>query len=109
MSLPNYLRKPKHKQTVVATKLGWVVAETGELLVRVKDLDKKLAEYLGIESVVFNAKDAVIEVVDDKQAEAGDELEELVKQVEAGEQAEPEEAPVVEKKRRGRPKATNKV
>lgn len=52
-NIPNWARKPYHPKKVVATKQGWVVEETGELLVRVRNLDEKLAEYLGVQSVTF--------------------------------------------------------
>lgn len=44
---PAFLNKPNHSGTVVATARGWVVEETGELLVSVKNLDKRISEYLG--------------------------------------------------------------
>lgn len=44
---PAFLNKPIHSGTVVATARGWVVEETGELLVSVKGLDRKISEYLG--------------------------------------------------------------
>jgi len=42
--LPMWARKPKHKQTVVATSRGWMVLQTGEYLKIVKDLDVRLSE-----------------------------------------------------------------
>lgn len=45
--VPNWLRKPSHKKEVVATEKGWVVKETGELLVRVLNLPQRIAEYFG--------------------------------------------------------------
>lgn len=42
--LPNWARKPSHKQLVVATEKGWTVDSTGEVIVSVRDLDKKLTE-----------------------------------------------------------------
>ena len=53
-NIPNWARKPYHPKKVVATKQGWVVEETGEILVRVRNLDEKLAEYLGVQSVAFD-------------------------------------------------------
>ena len=50
--IPAWLRKPKHKKEVVASEKGWIVKDTGELLVRVPGLSKKLAEYLGTEVVI---------------------------------------------------------
>lgn len=45
--LPSWAVVPKHKKTVVASSKGWIVEDTGEILVRVRDLDQKLSE-LGI-------------------------------------------------------------
>lgn len=39
-----HLKKPIHKEEVIATPKGWVVARTGEVLVSVKGLDQMLAE-----------------------------------------------------------------
>lgn len=47
---PIWATKPKHKKNVIVTSMGWAVEETGELLVRVRDLDIKLAE-LGLYEV----------------------------------------------------------
>jgi hypothetical protein len=49
--IPSWLRKPTHKKEVVATEKGWVVKETGELLVSVRNLSTKLAEYFGVKNV----------------------------------------------------------
>lgn len=40
--LPIWARKPIHKKEVIATPIGWIVKETGEVLKRVIDLDQKL-------------------------------------------------------------------
>lgn len=97
MSLPKHLRKPKHRLPVVASANGWEVAETGELLVRVKDLDKKLAEYFGVAAV-----EPVVEVAEDvADAQEDAEIDAIVEQIEAA-QAEVEEV-VEAPKRRGRP------
>jgi hypothetical protein len=45
--LPNWLRKPTHKKEVIATSKGWIVKDTGEILVSVKNLDKRIEEYFG--------------------------------------------------------------
>lgn len=58
---PAFLNKPIHKGTVVATARGWVVEETGELLVSVKNLDQKISEYLG--SVIALTPPVLDEVV----------------------------------------------
>jgi hypothetical protein len=88
--LPFWAVKPKHKKTVIVTPKGWAVEETGELLVRVRDLDQKLAEY-GIQ-VDFDEVELTDEVV---------ETPEEVKEV-AEEKKEEVVAPV--KKKAGRPK-----
>lgn len=41
-TLPVWARKPKHKEKVIPTSKGWVVESTGEVLVSMRDLDKKL-------------------------------------------------------------------
>lgn len=58
---PAFLNKPVHSGTVVATARGWVVEETGELLVSVKNLDKRISEYLG--SVISLVPPVLEEVV----------------------------------------------
>lgn len=40
-----HFKKPFHKKEVVATSQGWVVKETGELLVSVKGLDNLLEQH----------------------------------------------------------------
>lgn len=116
---PVWLRKPKHKELVVASSKGWIVASTGELLVSVKDLDKKLALYLGTESVELTSpqdeiaaildideQQTVIEVAQEEVSD--DEVDALLKQVEEqndkiNDVEEMQEAEVVKPKRRGRP------
>lgn len=58
--VPMWARKPSHKQKVVASKNGWIVESTGELLVSVKNLDQKLAEYLGVGTVTFDHENSQI-------------------------------------------------
>lgn len=77
---PIWATKPKHKKNVIVTSMGWAVEETGELLVRVRDLDVKLAE-LGL----YDVEDPVIEVKDEVTEETTT-------------------PPVIEKKKAGRPK-----
>lgn len=103
MRQPAYLRKPSHRKTVVATSRGWVVEETGELLVKVRDLDKKLAEHISAEIAEVTPDVTEVEVTDSA-------IEELISQVEAAtveqiEAPEAEELKVEEKpapKKRGR-------
>lgn len=71
---PIWATKPKHKKTVVVTSMGWAVEETGELLVRVRDLDIKLAE-LGL----FQDEDKTEEVVTLDKEKKEDEVEVPVK------------------------------
>lgn len=42
--LPAWAYKPKHTGEVVASNRGWVLKSTGELLVSMQNLDKKLEE-----------------------------------------------------------------
>lgn len=51
------LRKPKHKELVVATSKGWEVERTGELLVRFRGLDQKLKETVIIEGEEYTVVD----------------------------------------------------
>lgn len=104
--IPKIFQKPKHKGTVVATARGWVVEETGELLVSVRGLADKLAEYLspkvidvqfviqGIQDKVEGVVDVVqetIEEIKDSIENAVDEIQEVVSPEEKVEdQGEPE-------------------
>jgi len=57
---PRWLQKPKHDDWVSATDKGWVVDKTGEVLVSVKDLDKKIEQYVEeLEHVSKIAREAV--------------------------------------------------
>lgn len=44
---PNWAVKPKHRKEVVATDKGWIVKDTGEMLLRVNGLLDKLKEFNG--------------------------------------------------------------
>lgn len=44
MFIPQWLVKPKYKKPLAITSKGWVDKETGELIVSVRDLDKKIKE-----------------------------------------------------------------
>lgn len=125
------LRKPKHKELVVATSKGWVVERTGELLVSIRGLDQKLKESLCIDDVehavvdlptdsnlddeLNNLINTISMVAGEKLKQESDESESKSDQTEEGESDETkledeskseeikEEQPVVEKKKRGRP------
>jgi hypothetical protein len=43
--IPKWMHKPKNSGTVVATEKGWVVQETGEVLIAMKDLDKRIKAF----------------------------------------------------------------
>lgn len=43
--LPLWAKKPKHTKEVIATEKGWVVKETGEILVSIKNLDQRLKQF----------------------------------------------------------------
>lgn len=62
MKDPIYFRKPKHKESVIATDRGWEVERTGELLVRVRDLKQKLSESGLLDNDV--EKDVIDELID---------------------------------------------
>lgn len=127
------LRKPKHKELVVATSKGWVVERTGELLVSIRGLDQKLKETLCIDDVdhtvvdlptdsnlddeLNNLINTISMVAGEKLKQESDESESksdqteedvtaTVDETEEGESKSEEvkeEQPVVEKKKRGRP------
>lgn len=124
--LPIWAKKPKSKKTVIATPKGWVVKDTGEVLVSNKGLDEKLkALYKEIESVSSDKADIVVEedVAVVEQAKVEEEISKLgddTKEEEPEQQPKepvdldkkkelnkPEEAPKVTqekpRKRRGRP------
>jgi hypothetical protein len=56
--LPQWARKPSHKQTVIATSKGWVVKETGEVLKLVRDLDERLKN---LEESAKGISDSIVE------------------------------------------------
>ncbi len=60
MSIPFWAVVPKHSKKVVATERGWVVEETGELLVSLRGLASRLKNYLKETSEL---KDHIQEVV----------------------------------------------
>lgn len=88
MKIPKIFQKPNHKKLVVATPAGWVVEETGEVLVSVKNLDVKLSEFLGQE-LVLPIQDIVEEIItEEKLEESVEETEEKVEVVEVIENLE---------------------
>lgn len=80
-------RKPKHREKVIATNRGWVVARTGELLSRVNNLVDKLAE-LGVEAEVLEpviepaVADVLNTLLDEVEAETGSsDVEQVIDEV----------------------------
>lgn len=59
--VPAWLRKPVHKKEVVASDKGWVVKDTGELLVRVPNLITKIAEYFGTAPVLVKEPEVKVD------------------------------------------------
>ena len=121
--VPAWLRKPNHKEEVVASDKGWIVKRTGELLVRVPRLKDKLAEYLGMsvsveplveeslipvesqeQKVEENTEQKIQDSMPPQAEEAKQEVEQPVQEeTQAPEQTEAEEKPAEEQpKRRGR-------
>ena len=112
--LPIWAKIPKHKNKVIATSRGWVVESTGEVLVSVKGLDKKLialnAEIkdvpdLNVVAAPVTLREDVSEptpvVVSEVEEPATEEVSEAVTE-EVSEEAPEAEEPAP-KKRRGRP------
>lgn len=102
-NLPIWARQPAHKKEVIATKRGWEVKETGELLRSVRDLPERLKE-LFKEVETFKKDVTVVEhSQDDSKSEETTEVESN-KEDEKVEESEPEkiEEPQEEKPKRGR-------
>lgn len=128
---PAFLNKPNHSGTVVATARGWVVEETGELLVSVKNLDRRISEYLGtaialtppvLEEVVTPVIEApedvdikalldtlpekplpVVDAVTAPEAPVATPVSDVVEVQEVADEPKPQAEPEVTKPRRGRP------
>lgn len=104
MKEPSFLRKPKHKETVVATSQGWVVERTGEILVRVRDLDKKIFAHFG-EVVETDIVDDLIKDIDTQDVTETENKEDIITQlinvIEQVNEQKTEEIPAP--KKRGRP------
>lgn len=64
LSTPVWLRKPQHKDKVIATERGWVVESTGEVLVRVRNLPTLLANHFGVPVQLGSSSTAVPEKVE---------------------------------------------
>lgn len=75
--LPNWAKKPKHKKEVIATKKGWVVKETGEVLSSIRGLDTRLKSLQGVDQ--GKKEKPVEDVVDNSTVEP--EKEEKVEKV----------------------------
>ena len=60
-----HLKKPIHKEEVIATARGWEVARTGEVLVSVKGLDQMLAETLVALPIVETDINQLLDGVED--------------------------------------------
>lgn len=67
MSTPSWLERPRYRERVVASKRGWIVERTGEVLVSVVNMDEKLRQYFGFDflevpaSVDEEKKEVVVE------------------------------------------------
>ena len=62
IALPKWLIKPNHSERVIATSRGWEVESTGEILVAVKDLDKRIEAYVEeLQKVIKVVKEATRE------------------------------------------------
>ncbi len=110
--LPNWARKPEHPKEVIATSRGWEVKYTGEILVSVRGLDEKLAEFVDeaeeLKAVEVQKDDS--ESITKSPDVSEVEVEDVPTKVKPAEEPEPVEEPEekVEEpkpkpKRRGRP------
>lgn len=102
---PMWARKPQSRDNVIATNQGWVNEKTGEVLVSVRDLPSRLAEYFGVADVVTIQAAASVPAVD---VGVDEPPKEVVKDVvvletpkveEKVEEPKVEKAPVVEEKK----------
>ena len=101
-------RKPKHKEKVIATSQGWVVERTGEVLSRIRDLDKKILSTHGtLSEIIAEQPEVEVNAIEESVQDAveTDEIEELPQDVveESVQDAVETEAPVVEEKVRRKP------
>jgi len=101
-NLPVWARKPKDKKEVVATKRGWEIKETGELLRSVRDLPTKLDELF--KEVETFKEELVVEPSENVSKDDEKEDVESIKEDKKVEESEPEkvEEPQTEKPKRGR-------
>ena len=63
---PNWSVKPKHRKEVIATDMGWIVKDTGEILLRINGLVKKLEDYNKVQNIKDNVE---VEVEVEKEVE----------------------------------------
>jgi len=97
-------RKPKHKEKVIATSQGWVVERTGEVLSRIRDLDKKiLSTHDTLSEIIAEQPEVEINAIEES-VQDDVETEAVIDVVEESVQDAVEtEAPVVEEKVRRKP------
>lgn len=103
-------RKPKHKEKVIATSQGWVVERTGEVLSRIRDLDKKiLSTHEALNEIIAEQPEVETNAIEESVQDA---VEVDAEQPEVDETSAIEEpvqdvvevdAPVVEEKVRRKP------
>lgn len=119
MSAPSWLERPRYRERVVASKRGWIVERTGEVLVSVVNMDEKLRQYFGFDflevpaSVDEEKKEVVVEPGDVK--EIVETIDQIIETSQKDDTVEPtkevsdiekliDEQPEPVKKRRGRPR-----
>lgn len=119
MSTPSWLERPRYRERVVASKRGWIVERTGEVLVSVVNMDEKLRQYFGFDflevPVVEEKKVVAVEPDDAKEiVETINQITETAQKDDPVVEAPTEEVSDIEKpideqpepvkKRRGRPR-----
>ncbi|MDX1532658.1 MAG: hypothetical protein R3230_00470 [Nitrosopumilaceae archaeon] len=115
-NLPRWVRKPKHKENVVATERGWEVEKTNELLISHRNLASKLKEFFSDAEALKNEVELVSEPdieqdVQDKTESINAMIDDVVDDSETDEAKKVEEKKEEKpKRRRGRPRknAANK-
>lgn len=101
--LPIWARKPIHKKEVIATPIGWIVKDTGEVLKRVMDLDIKLkglvtdeeVDTLDNNDISSNKEEIVEKIVESERVD--EEIEELAVKHEQDEEVIEKATPVARK------------
>lgn len=102
MSAPSWLERPRYRERVVASKRGWIVERTGEVLVSVVNMDEKLRQYFG-----FDFLETPVVVDEDPKKDTPIKTEEpVVSEKETVVKAEEptDQQPEPPKKKRGRPR-----